>query len=79
MHKASDAPGSRIIQAAAWPRARAWRHPPGPQLRPEAHKSCSSGHIGATFQRMIIIAVSLTVALVAADLLELGSRRRDRV
>jgi hypothetical protein len=29
-------------------------------------------------RRMIIIAVSLTVALVAADLLELGSRRRDR-
>ncbi|WP_437955347.1 hypothetical protein WME76_27935 [Sorangium sp. So ce119] len=29
-------------------------------------------------QRMIFIAVSLTVALVAADLLELGSRRRDR-
>ncbi|WP_437686286.1 hypothetical protein [Sorangium sp. So ce176] len=30
-------------------------------------------------QRMIFIAVSLTVALVAADLLELGSRRRERV
>ncbi|WP_437775492.1 hypothetical protein [Sorangium sp. So ce1097] len=29
-------------------------------------------------RRMIFIAVSLTVALVAADLLELGSRRRDR-
>lgn len=51
---------------------------PGPQWRPETHKSCSSGHIGATFQRMIIIAVSLTVALVAADLFELGSRRRER-
>ncbi|WP_437670958.1 hypothetical protein [Sorangium sp. So ce131] len=30
-------------------------------------------------QRMILIAVSLTVALVAADLLELNSRRRDRL
>ncbi|WP_438014663.1 hypothetical protein WMF18_27680 [Sorangium sp. So ce315] len=29
-------------------------------------------------RRMIFIAVSLTVALVAADLLDLGSRRRDR-
>jgi hypothetical protein len=35
-------------------------------------------HIGATFRRMIFIAVSLTVALVAADLLDLGSRRRER-
>ncbi|WP_437314188.1 hypothetical protein [Sorangium sp. So ce385] len=76
MHKAYDAPGSRIIQAAAWPRAASR---PGAQRRPETHKSCSSGHIGATFQRMIFIAVSLTVALVAADLFELGSRRRDRV
>jgi hypothetical protein len=74
------APGSFTGHAARSPavRARTREERRAPATR-SAHKSCSSGSIGATFRRMIFIAVSLTVALVTADLLELTSRRRDRL